>query len=263
MEAITEDIRQFLAVNPDSGAGYGDSSGHGITSGYGDGCSYGYSYDYMNGSGYIDGCGFGAGYGPGHGSDCGTGAGSSYSPGCIAGDGSGRGYGSGFGNDSGNGDGDGYNHGVKTCQIQGISHTIYLIDDIPTIITATHGNTAQGYIFHSDFVCTPCFVVKENDTFAHGGTLHEAYAELQEKLLNSMSIEERVAKFKAEFPDYDAKIPATKLFSWHHILTGSCEMGRRSFCQDHGIDIESDSFTVKEFIALTKDSYGGDVIKRL
>jgi len=76
-------------------------------------------------------------------------------------------------------------------------------------------------------------------------------------------VEERVSKFRGEWPDPDVKIAALLLWEWHHILTGSCEAGRNAFARDHGIDIMKDSFTVREFINLTKDSYGRDAIRQL
>lgn len=39
-------------------------------------------------------------------------------------------------------------------------------------------------------------------------------------------------------------------------------MGRESFCKDKGIDIDS-STTVREFVELTKNSYGGETIRKL
>ena len=78
-----------------------------------------------------------------------------------------------------------------------------------------------------------------------------------------MPEEERIAKFKEQYPDKNVKIPAIELFDWHNRLTGSCEMGRRNFAQQHGIDIEHDSFTVVEFVNLTKDDYGGHVIAKI
>lgn len=47
------------------------------------------------------------------------------------------------------------------------------------------------------------------------------------------------------------------------MLTGSCEMGRQSFARDHEIDIEHDMMTPEEFIDLTKDAYGGSIIRKL
>ena len=46
-------------------------------------------------------------------------------------------------------------------------------------------------------------------------------------------------------------------------MTGSCKAGREAFCRDKGIDLENDSFTIRQFVDLTKDSYGGDTVKKL
>ena len=138
-----------------------------------------------------------------------------------------------------------------------------MIDDTPTIIKSIRNNLAQGFILNSDFTLTPTFVVKENNQFAHGGTLHEAFESLQEKLYDYSTEEERIEAFKKQLPDFSASVSAKELFHWHHVLTGSCKQGRLSFCKSKGIDIDNDVFTVNEFIELTKDSYGGDIIKRL
>jgi hypothetical protein len=55
---------------------------------------------------------------------------------------------------------------------------------------------------------------------------------------------------------------AQYFYDWHHRLTGSCDMGRRQFARDHGIDVDSDTMTLREFLALTKDAYGGSVIRK-
>jgi hypothetical protein len=189
--------------------------------------------------------GYGSGYGDGYGSGYGSGYG--YSDGS----GSGSGYGSGYGS------GDGY--GVSSFN----GEKVHRIDSVNTIIRSIHGDVAQGYILNQDFTTTPCYVVKEEDMFAHGATLHEAHAALQEKLFEELSPEQRVEKFKETFPDFTAKIDAMVLFDWHHKLTGSCEMGRRQFARDHDIDLDHDKFTVLEFIKLTENAYGGGIIKML
>ena len=63
--------------------------------------------------------------------------------------------------------------------------------------------------------------------------------------------------------EVEMSYPGADLFRWHNLLTGSCEMGRRAFCRDRGIDIDTASFTVKEFVKLTCDSYGKEVIRKL
>ena len=226
-------IKQFLSIG--SGSGYGYGSGCGSGCGCGDGC----------GSVCGDGCGSGYGYGSGYGSGCGDGYG------C----GSGYGYGSGYGSGDGCGDG---------CGIKSINgNSIYVVDSIPTIITNVKGNIAKGFILQSDLSLTPCFIAKENNQFSHGNTLHEAFESLREKLYDDSTEEERILKFKEHFSDFSRKYSAKDLFIWHHVLTGSCKAGREAFCKDKGIDVDNDRFTVYEFIELTKNSYGGEIIRKL
>ena len=58
------------------------------------------------------------------------------------------------------------------------------------------------------------------------------------------------------------KYPNEEFFVWHNRLTGSCEMGRKAFAAEHGIDMSATS-TVEAFIELTKNAYGGSVIRQL
>ena len=244
MGKVMEDrIKQFLNI----GCGYGYGDGYG----YGSGCGYGYGDGSGDGCG--SGCGDGCGYGYGDGDGCGSGCGYGYGDGC------GYGYGSGCGYGYGDGCGYGYGSGVKSIN----GNPIYVVDNIPTIITNVKGNIAKGFILHSDLSLTPCFIVKENNQFSHGNTLHEAFESLQEKLYDDSTEEERILKFKEHFSDFSKKYSAKDLFIWHHVLTGSCKAGREAFCMDKGIDVDNDRFTVYEFIELTKNSYGGDIIRRL
>ena len=238
MEKVMEDrIKQFLNIGSGYGDGYGSGFGDGSGYGYGDGCGYGDGSGSGYGGGYGDGYGDGSGYGYG--------------------DGSGYGYGDGYGDGSGYGYGDGY--GVKSIN----GNPIYVVDNIPTIITNVKGNIAKGFILHSDLSLIPCFIVKENNQFSHGNTLHEAFESLQEKLYDDSTEEERILKFKEHFSDFSKKYSAKDLFIWHHVLTGSCKAGREAFCKDKGIDVNNDRFTVYEFIELTKNSYMGEIIKKL
>ena len=54
------------------------------------------------------------------------------------------------------GDGYGYGDGVKSIN----GNPIYVVDNIPTIITNVKGNIAKGFILHTDLSLTPCFIVK-------------------------------------------------------------------------------------------------------
>ena len=204
-----------------------------------------------DGSGY----GYGYGYGDGYGSGYGSGSGSGY------GDGSGSGYGYGSGSGYGSGDGSGYGSGYGSGLNSINGKKIYMVDDIATTISHIHGNTAKGTIVNSDLTETPCYIVKEGRYFAHGETLAEANASLQDKLFEEMPAEERIVEFW-ECHKKGVKYPTKDFFDWHHKLTGSCLMGRQQFAKDHGVDLEGE-MTVEEFIALTKNAFGGEIIKRL
>ena len=197
------------------------------------GFSYGYGYGYGDGDG--NGYGNGNGYGYGNGN----------------GNGNGYGYGYGYGN--------GYGYGIKSIN----GYDVYRVDDTPTIFTHIHGNVAKGYILEQNVILKPCYIVKGNGYFAHGETLREAQSALEEKILDDMDIEEKIELFKDKFPYLNKKYPVKDFYQWHHNLTGSCEMGRKSFARNHNIDIENDMMTVKEFMDLAENAYCGEVIKEL
>ena len=169
----------------------------------------------------------------------------------------GYGSGSGDGYGSGSGSGSGYGDGLKSLNGQ----TVDMIDDVPTILTRIIGNVAKGFIVRTDLSLAPTFVCKQGNTFAHGETLHKAREALLEKLFDDMPTEERIAAFCKECKP-GVKRSAMDFFLWHHRLTGSCEQGRREFAREHDVDIDSDEMTPEEFFALTRDSYGGGIIRQ-
>lgn len=236
MEALENKIKKFLAIDIGFGAGFGSGSGFGDGdgdgSGYGSGDGYGYGSDYC----YGDGDGYGDG-------DC---------------DGYGYGSGDGSGYDDGYGYGSAYGDNIKVFN----GDKVYLVDDIQTIFISIRGNVAKGYILQSDLQLKPCFIVKENNQYAHGDTLRDAFTSLQEKLYDDSTEEERIEAFKKKFPEYDVKYDNGDLFTYHHVLTGSCRMGRESFVSDRGLSLDGKT-SIREFVELTKNAYGGDIIKKL
>lgn len=217
---------------------------------------------------YIDSCGLGSGSGyvSSFGSGEGKGEGNGFSYGAGLGSGVGFDYntndamdpGDGCSNNNYTGYGDGYGEGVK--ELNG--DNVHLIDGLETIIKSVHGNIAQGFILNSDLTLQPCYIVKERNHFAHGDTLHNAFMALQEKLYDDSTEEERIEVFVKKFPNYDTSYSNRDLFAYHHVLTGSCRMGRESFCKDKSINLDG-STTVREFVSLTKDSYGSETIRKL
>ena len=189
-----------------------------------------------------------SGYGDGYGSGYGDGYGSGYGYGYGYGDGSGYGYGDG----SGYGDGE-----IKTYNRQ----RVYYIDDVPTLIDRVRNNIAQGYIINRDKTISDSYIVRIGNSFAHGKTLHAAHSDAMSKHMRNIQEEERIAEFIKAHPDLDTEYPCKDLFKWHNILTGSCEMGRMQFCKDYHIDLDS-QYSIRFFLDITKDAYGGEVIKR-
>ena len=221
---LDDKVKEFLLAT----SGYGSGSGDGSGDGYGDG------------SGYGSGDGYGDGYGDGSGSGSGSGYGS--------GDGYGSGYGSGFG----------YGSGIKSFN----GEPVYRIDGVNTLIHSVRGNTAHGAILNADLTLTPCYIVKQDNVFAHGETLREAMEALRDKLFEDMPEDERIDAFLRE-TDREKTYPTQYFYDWHHRLTGSCDIGRKQFAREHGVDLEHGMMTLTEFLEMTKNAYGGDVIRKV
>ena len=157
----------------------------------------------------------------------------------------------------GYGDGSGYGDGIRSFN----GEPVYNIDGLPTILRHVRGNVAHGVILNRDLTTTNCYVAKQDNIFAHGETLAKTMEALRDKLFADMPEEERIETFLKETADGKA-YPAQYFYDWHHRLTGSCDMGRRQFARDHGIDVDNTTMTLREFLALTKDAYGGSVIRK-
>lgn len=232
--------------------GLGGGGGYGSGAGAGDGSGAGYGSGFGGCAGDYDGSGYGGGGGDGLGSGSGDGSG----------DGDGCGYGSGFGAGYGSVYGDGYGYGSGEDIKFFCGSPVFIIDRIPTIITAVFGSYAKGYIIEQCLTLTPCYIAKQESHFAHGKTLSEAVSTVAEKAFEDMPEEERIAEFW-KCHENGVKYPARDLYDWHHRLTGSCEMGRNTFAAEHGIALNSDMFTVAEFVELCGKSYGGEIIRKL
>lgn len=239
MEMLEDKIRAFSAISNGNGNGAGAGSCDFYGKGSGGGCS---------------GNGDGMGDGMGDGSDSGLGHGSNYSTYGTYNDGNDCGSGSLYCTGSGKGYGD----GIK--EING--KEIYMVDNIPTIFKSIRNNIAKGFIVKNDLQFEPCYIVKENNQFAHGDTLKDAFMSLQEKLYDDSTEEERIEAFMKQFPEYDVKYDNMDLFVYHHVLTGSCRMGREAFMSNKGLSLDGKT-SVREFVKLTQDAYGGDIIKKL
>ena len=238
-----EEVERFLSIKIIDRCGYGK--------GYGSGCGYGKGDGFGSGSGdglglsSIEGFGFGLYLGCGDGHSNGYGDGSGFSEGCGSEDGSGEG-------------GDMSVMNIKTFK----GHIIDHIDGVPTIITNIHNDVASGFIIGFDMTLIPCYVAKAGNYFAHGKTLKDAVKDAEAKEMENMPIEERIEKFKEVFGSLNSEHTGKEFYDWHHILTGSCRMGRDEFCKENGIDLTK-KYSVRYFLNITKNSYGGDIIKQI
>ena len=164
---------------------------------------------------------------------------------------------------TGSGSGSGYGDGSGSGGLAEFNgYKVYLVDGVPTIFVSVKGNVAKGFILQSDLTMTPCYIVKNNNLFAHGDDLHNAMSALQDKMFEDMPEEERIAEFIKAHPDKDKAYPNKDLFDWHNRLTGSCMAGRNAFVKDRGLTLDGET-TVTEFIELTKNAYGGNTIRNL
>ena len=170
--------------------------------------------------------------------------------------GSGSGYGSGDGSGDGYGDGDG--DGIEEFD----GHKLHDVDGVPTAITAVQGNYAQGFTIKNNSIKVPCYIARVDNSFAHGETLRQALEDATAKALQAKPLKERIADTVKTHPDPNEIIPNTELFKLHNVLTGSCEFGRKHFCEQHGISLD-DAMTMCRFMELTADAYGVEAIRKL
>ena len=230
IQGIDAKIAAFLKVTEKDGSGEGDGSGYGSIDGHGYG--YGSGYEYSDNIGYNRRLGY------------------------VFCDGSGSGSGGG----NINGSGSGYWNYLDILEYN--HKRLYNIDYILTIINSVHGNYAKGYVLKNDNTIVPCFIARCGNFFAHGETLKRALQDAMEKYNDDKPLNERIAEFNEKYPDDDTPIDGNELFSWHHILTGSCFFGRQQFCKEHHLDVNK-KYTVREFISLTKNAYGKKAIQSL
>ena len=175
---------------------------------------------------------------------------------------SGDGYGYGSGSGDGSGDGSGYGDGYGYGDIKSFNNVkVCYIDGIPCIFKSIKLNIAKVNIINKDLTLTTTFVAKGHNLFAHGKSIKQAVDSLQEKIFDTMSIDDKIESFISQF-DMSLKYPASKFYDWHNKLTGSCEFGRDNYFKNHEIDMD-DKYTVTQFINLTLNEYGGKIISQL
>ena len=248
--------RNYRGSSFGSENGYGDGFGNGSGSGsyHCLNVSFGYGVrDSLNNYHHLDtglGCGTGDGLGNYQGTD--------------------TGFGLGDGDENKNNLNNYYNEkrfiiGNKTDYKAGLNtflgRRVYYIDNIPCHIYSIHNNVARvGVIDIMDMSIEERYIAKYKNYFYHADTIKNAIIGVQNKYLSTIDIDDRIEMFKEKFNDKNKKYPAEDFYEWHTILTGSCDYGKKKFIESHNIDLEKDKFTVSEFIELTKNEYGSNII---
>jgi len=170
------------------------------------------------------------------------------------------GNGNGYGNGDGNGYGDGYGDEIKIQSYK--NDPVHYIDGIPCVFQSIKEEYALVEVIDmTSFGTKKMYVAKRYGLFAHGDTLKEAVEQVEEKWIASKTVEEKIEQFKTKFKKgmfYSASL----FYDWHSLLTGSCKSGKDMWVNQNRIDLNA-QMTVEQFIELTKNAYGGDVIKRL
>ena len=173
------------------------------------------------------------------------------------GDGYGWGSGSGDGSGSGYGCGDGSGYGFKNFN----GKKVYIVDSIQCTFISIKKNIALVEIINNDLTTTKTFLAKDENFFAHGRTAKEAIEAAYQKKICNMDVETKINLFVKTF-DFNSVQSNRTFFDWHYALTGSCELGRKRFVKENAIDLNK-SMSTKKFLELTKNAYGGEVIKKI
>lgn len=182
----------------------------------------------------------------GCGSGLGSGSGSSY----------GLGSGSGYGD--GSGDGSGYDYDLKKIN----ERKVFYVDGLPCQPVEVHNIWTKVKIINTnDFTLTECFLAKYHGAIAHGKSVKNALRDAQEKYFSSFDFENLKKKLLEKFSE-EGSLTVAELFKWHGLLTGSCTFGRQQFQKENGLK-NSDKLTLKQFVELTQNAYGGEKIKEL
>ncbi len=90
-----------------------------------------------------------------------------------------------------------------------------------------------------------CYIVKEGELNAHGGTLQQALEDLQYKKIKSEEVQAIVKEIKKTGKVNKAQYRA---------ITGACQYGTNKFCEEHSITV--DEIELSELKKILIDDYG-------
>ena len=133
-------------------------------------------------------------------------------------------------------------------------------------VTSRKGRAGSGFVVDITLKVYPCFTVTFGNITGIGESLHSAYENAKELVLNCKKSDfkgydyaEYVVK---KYPDVDAEIPVIELIELHNLITNSCSRGIRNFLKSYNINIDG-TVSMRTFLALTKDAYAPEVIESI
>ena len=182
----------------------------------------------------------------------------------ISGSGSGSGEGSGWGS------GEGWGSGLGSGSGLGLGYTlmilygriVHYIDGIPCLPVSAHGDTmAVDVIDEQDWTLSRAYVARWQGEAAHGETVRKAVEAAKNKYFARMDPGEKKRQLLDLFAE-KGRLTVKELYAWHGRITGSCEFGRSRFQEEHGLK-DDDTLSLEEFVELTRNAYGGDLIASL
>ena len=115
-------------------------------------------------------------------------------------------------------------------------------------------NIISGYYvedYFYDRVCKVYIAEKEIDGkvyTAHGESVKKAIKDVNFKYMSQENVEDNVKRIKEK----GMVTPED-----YRLITGSCELGTRKFCEENKIDYDKDSMPIKDVLELTKNAYMG------
>ena len=178
----------------------------------------------------------------------------------ISGSGSGLGWGLDSGESLGLGSGSGEGEGYTLMILYG--RIVHYIDGIPCLPVSAHGDTmAVDVIDEQDWTLSRAYVARWQGEAAHGETVRKAVEAARNKYFARMGPGEKKRQLLDLFAE-KGRLTVKELYAWHGRITGSCEFGRSRFQEEHGFK-DDDTLSLEEFVELTRNAYGGDLIASL
>ena len=145
-----------------------------------------------------------------------------------------------------------YPYDIKGYSVDGIcSETgkkVIVADGILSYIKKQKGNVYKVRNYKEKEIS---YLIKQGDIYSHGKNLKEAKESLKYKISNRDTSQ-------YEHLTLDSILTKDEAIKMYRVVTGACELGVRSFCENNDIKEE---LTIRDIIELTKGNFGNGRLK--